>query len=168
MTRVSVAPKWTGVGIGAVAGLLVGVLLGTTVFGDDESRTNLVTVTLPATTTTTVAPTTTSAVSDEPLAAAPSDTAAPGPTFPECDSFVDSGPDLPVELCNQSDTVRLVQNLLSANGFDVIPDGKFGPSTAEAVAAFQRNVELTPDGVVDAFTFRALCDGSAVDICVTG
>jgi peptidoglycan hydrolase-like protein with peptidoglycan-binding domain len=162
----SVAPKWIGVGIGAVAGLLVGVLLGTTVFGDDEPRTNLVAVTLPPATTTTVAPTTT--VGDEPLAAAPSDTASPGPTFPECDTFVDSGPDLPVELCNQSDTVRLVQNLLSANGFDVIPDGKFGRSTAEAVVAFQQSVELTPDGVVDAFTFRALCDRSAVDICVTG
>jgi peptidoglycan hydrolase-like protein with peptidoglycan-binding domain len=161
-----VAPKWIGVGIGAVAGLITGVVLGTTVFGDDEPRTNLVAVTLPSTTTSTVAPTTT--VADEPLAAAPSDTATSALTFAECDTFVDSGPDLPVALCNQSDTVRLVQNLLSANGFDVIPDGKFGPSTAEAVVAFQRSVELTPDGIVDAFTFRALCDGSAVDICVTG
>jgi peptidoglycan hydrolase-like protein with peptidoglycan-binding domain len=162
-----VASKWIAVGAGAIAGGSLGVVLGTTVFGDDEPRTNIITVTLPTTTTTTtVAPTTT--VVDEPLAEAPSDTVAPGPTFPECDTFVDSGPDLPVELCDRSDTVRLVQNLLSANGFDVIPDGKFGSSTAEAVVAFQRSVELAPDGVVDAFTFRALCDNSAVDICVTG
>lgn len=163
----SIAPKWIGIGVGAVAGVLAGVLLGLTVFGDDEPRTNLVTVTLPATTTsTTVAPTTT--VADEPLAAAPSEAGEPIPTFADCESFVNSGPDLPVELCDRSDTVRLVQNLLSANGFDVIPDGKFGPETAIAAVEFQRSVGLDADGVVDAFTFRALCDGSAVDICATG
>lgn len=163
----SIAPKWIGVGVGAVAGVLVGVLLGVTVFGDDEPRTNLVTVTIPATsTTTTVAPITTMA--DAPLAAAPSETATTSPVFAECESFVDSGPDLPVELCDRSATVRLVQDLLRGNGHDVFSDGKFGPETAEAVVAFQRSVELRPDGVVDAFTFRALCDGSAVDICVAG
>ena len=164
----SIAPKWIGVGIGAVAGMLVGVLLGLTVFGDDEPRTNLVTVTIPVTTTTTIAPTTT--VADAPLAAAPSESGSTttNPTFAECESFVDSGPDLPVESCDRSATVRLVQDLLRGNGYDVVSDGKFGPETAEAVAAFQRSVELRADGVVDAFTFRALCDGSAVDICVTG
>lgn len=163
----NIAPKWVGVGIGAVAGVVVGVLLGLTVFGDDEPRTNLVTMTLPATTTSTVAPTT--SVADAPLAAAPSETTTTtNPAFAECESFVDSGPDLPVELCDRSATVRLVQDLLRGNGYDVFSDGKFGPDTAEAVVAFQRSVELRPDGVVDAFTFRALCDGSAVDICVTG
>ena len=162
----SVAPKWIAIGVGAVAGTLVGVLLGVTVFGDDEPRTNLVPVTLPATTTTTVAPTTT--VADTPLAVAPGETSAPTTTFPDCDTFVDSGPDLPVELCDRSATVRLVQDLLRGNGYEVFSDGKYGPETAEAVVAFQRSVELAPDGVVDAFTFRALCDGSAVDICATG
>ena len=164
----SIAPKWIGVGIGAVAGVFVGVLLGLTVFGDDEPRTNLVTVTIPLTTSTTVAPTTT--VVDAPLAAAPSESGATTTvtTFAECESFVDSGPDLPVELCDRSATVRLVQDLLRGNGYDVFSDGKFGPETAAAVVAFQRSVELRPDGVVDAFTFRAMCDGSAVDICVTG
>ena len=162
-----IAPKWIAVGVGAIAGGLVGIVLGTTVFGDDEPRTNIITVTLPTTTTTTtLAPTTT--VVDEPLAAAPSDTAVSTPAFDTCESFVDSGPDLPVELCDRSDTVRLVQNLLSANGFDVIPDGKFGPETAIATVEFQRSVGLDDDGVVDAFTFRALCDGSAVDICAIG
>lgn len=162
----SIAPKWIGVGVGAVAGVLVGALLGLTVFGDDEPRTNLVTVTLPTTTSSTVAPTTT--VADAPLAAAPSETTTTNPTFADCESFVDSGPDLPVELCDRSATVRLVQDLLRGNGYDVVSDGKFGPDTAEAVSAFQRSVELRADGAVDAFTFRALCDGSAVDICVTG
>ena len=162
----SFAPKWIGVGVGAVAGVLVGVLLGLTVFGDDEPRLNLVAVTLPATSTTSTAPTTT--VVDAPLAAAPGETSAPPSTFAPCETFVDSGPDLPVELCDRSATVRLVQDLLRSNGHDVFSDGKFGPETAEAVVAFQRSVELRPDGVVDAFTFRALCDGSAVDICVTG
>ena len=163
----SIAPKWIGVGIGAVAGVFVGVLLGLTVFGDDEPRTNLVTMTLPATTTSTVAPTT--SVADAPLAAAPSETTTTtNPAFAECESFVDSGPDLPVELCDRSATVRLVQDLLRGNGYDVFSDGKFGPDTAEAVVTFQRSLELRPDGVVDAFTFRALCDGSAVDICAAG
>ena len=166
MARVSIAPKWIGVGIGAVAGVVVGVLLGLTVFGDDEPRTNLVTVTLPATTTSTVAPTIT--VVDTPLAAAPSESTTTNPVFAECESFVDSGPDLPVELCDRSATVRLVQDLLRGNGYEVLSDGKFGPDTAEAVVTFQRSLELRPDGVVDAFTFRALCDGSAVDICAAG
>lgn len=166
MARVNIAPKWFGVGIGAVAGVLVGVLLGLTVFGDDEPRLNLVAVTLPATSTTTIAPTTT--VTDSPLAPAPSDTTSPPSTFAPCDTFIDPGPDLPVELCDRSASVRLVQDLLRGNGHDVFSDGKFGPETAAAVVAFQRSVELPPDGVVDAFTFRALCDGSAVDICVTG
>lgn len=165
----SIAPKWIAVGIGAVAGGLLGVVLGTTVFGDDEPRTNLITVTLPATTTTTTVPVTT--VADAPLAVAPEDSSNPSvatSVFAECDDFVDAGSELPVQLCDRSETVRLVQNLLSANGFDVFPDGKFGPDTAAVVVEFQRSVDLRPNGVVDAFTFRALCEGSAVDICSTG
>ncbi len=161
------APKWIAVGVGAVAGGVFGVVLGTTVFSDDEPRTNLITVTLPSTTTsTTFAPTTT--ISDAPLAVAPEDTTSSRPTFADCDTFTDVGGDLPLRLCDRSDTVRLIQNLLSGNGFDIVPDGKFGPDTAEAVAAFQESVDLRADGVVNAFTFRALCDGSSVDICATG
>lgn len=166
----SLAPKWIAVGIGAVTGGLLGVVLGTSVFSDDEPRTNLITVTLPATTTTTsIAPVTT--VADTPLAVAPEDSSNPSvatSVFAECDVFVDAGSELPVQLCDRSETVRLVQNLLSANGFDVFPDGKFGPDTAAVVVDFQRSVDLRPNGVVDAFTFRALCEGSAVDICSTG
>lgn len=163
----AVAPKWIAVGVGAVAGLLVGIVLGTTVFQRDEPRTTLVPITLPSTTTTTtLGPTTT--VADSPLALAPSDAGAPAPTFAPCERFTATGPDLPVQLCDSGATVRLVQDLLRGNGFEIGSDGRYGPETATAVADFQGRVALPVDGVVDAFTFGALCDGSAVDICAAG
>ena len=52
--------------------------------------------------------------------------------------------------------VRRIQGALVAHGFALTPDGRFGPQTAEAVAAFQRHAGLTPDGVVGPATRSAL------------
>lgn len=53
--------------------------------------------------------------------------------------------------------VMEVQALLKKIGYDTGPaDGRFGPRTQSAVAAFQRRFGLVPDGVVGANTWRAL------------
>lgn len=160
-----VRATWIAVAVGAVTGLATGVLLGVYVFDDDPPRTNLITVTTPAPTVTTTESPTTTTTSDAPVG--PESASAPTSTFAPCDSFTGAGSDLPVGLCEGGDIVRLVQDLLRANGYDVTSDGRYGPQTAEAVVAFQQSVELPSDGTVDTFTFRALCDESPVDICAT-
>lgn len=59
-------------------------------------------------------------------------------------------------LCGED--VRGVQRALAAWGFALTQDGRFGPQTAEAVAAFQRRAGLTPDGIVGAATRNALLE----------
>jgi N-acetylmuramoyl-L-alanine amidase len=57
----------------------------------------------------------------------------------------------------RGDDVRELQDRLMTLGFDAWRvDGIFGPRTAEAVRDFQRNIGLTPDGIVVAETIRAL------------
>ena len=56
-----------------------------------------------------------------------------------------------------NETVRRLQERLSASGFDVgAADGKFGPRTERAVRDFQRSQGLRADGVVGRRTFGAL------------
>lgn len=62
-------------------------------------------------------------------------------------------------LCGED--VRGVQRALAARGFALTPDGRFGPQTAEAVAAFQRRAGLTPDGIVGPATRNALLGTAA-------
>ena len=62
-------------------------------------------------------------------------------------------------LCGED--VRGVQRALAARGFTLTPDGRFGPQTAEAVAAFQRRAGLTPDGIVGSATRNALLGTAA-------
>jgi len=58
---------------------------------------------------------------------------------------------------DEGPTVSALQLGLSALGFDVGPvDGVFSDTTATAVAAFQENQGLDPNGVVDAATWEAL------------
>jgi hypothetical protein len=161
-----VPAKWVAVAVGAVGGLTTGVLLGIYVFDDDPPRTNLVTVTTPAPAPATTVPLSTTST-EAPVASESGSSTTPPSTFASCSTFTGAGSDLPVGLCEGGDIVRLVQDLLRANGYDVSSDGRFGPQTAEAVAAFQESMDLPVDGSVDAFTFRALCDESPVDICAT-
>lgn len=53
--------------------------------------------------------------------------------------------------------VALIQKRLRAHGFDPGPvDGRFGPLTATALAAFQASAGLDPTGVVDEWTVQRL------------
>ena len=58
---------------------------------------------------------------------------------------------------DQGAPVRDIQGRLSALGFETAEErGTFGPETASAVVAFQRNQGLDPDGIVGPETWRAL------------
>lgn len=52
--------------------------------------------------------------------------------------------------------VRRLQRALAELGYDVAPDGVFGPGTTAAVRAFQEEAGVAADGVVGASTVRAL------------
>lgn len=52
--------------------------------------------------------------------------------------------------------VRRLQEALAALGFDIIPDGDFGPITHGIVIDFQASRGLVPDGIVGAKTKKAL------------
>lgn len=56
------------------------------------------------------------------------------------------------------DSVRALQNSLIGAGVPVAggADGKYGPATARAVAAYQTNMRLTPSGTVDTVTAQLL------------
>lgn len=54
----------------------------------------------------------------------------------------------PVGVGRRGKIVRLVQELLSLSGFQVVVDGDFGPATECAVRFFQKENGLTVDGVV--------------------
>ena len=52
--------------------------------------------------------------------------------------------------------VRAVQSRLHTRGWKITVDGIAGPATLAAVKAFQRQVEIDPDGVVGPVTWRLL------------
>jgi N-acetylmuramoyl-L-alanine amidase len=64
-----------------------------------------------------------------------------------------------VPLTRQGDSgnlVFLVQSALLAKGYNLAPDGKFGPATRNAVLDFQRKNGLSADGIVGPNTFERL------------
>lgn len=163
--------KQTGFGlVGGTLGLVVGIVIGLVVVGDDEAPTyNFISVTTAAapSTTTTLAP-----VTDDALAVAPGDSGSAGSAVEPvvlddspCDAITKMPPGLPLIKCDRSTTVRLVQELLVALGYDVRVDGDFGPDTQTAVATFQKENNLTVDGIVDGPTFDLLCTSAPGDLC---
>ena len=52
--------------------------------------------------------------------------------------------------------VRALQEALAAQGFDIVPDGVFGPITRGIVIDFQSSHALVPDGIVGPATKAAL------------
>lgn len=64
-----------------------------------------------------------------------------------------------VVFVQQGDTgndVMFIQERLSEAGYQLTPDGSFGPGTKRQLLAFQNNNSLPTNGVVDTLTFKAL------------
>jgi hypothetical protein len=57
--------------------------------------------------------------------------------------------------------VRRLQRALASLGYEVTPDGEYGPATAEAVSAFQEDADLDVDGVAGAQTIAAINEALA-------
>lgn len=54
------------------------------------------------------------------------------------------------------DVAAVQQYLIKANYLAGVPDGKYGPQTAKALKAFQKDSGLMPNGIVDDQTMKAL------------
>lgn len=57
---------------------------------------------------------------------------------------------------DKNDRVRYLQEALDACGYNVSPDGVFGPLTESAVREFQRDSGLYVDGIAGPATIREL------------
>ena len=61
-----------------------------------------------------------------------------------------------VRLGDSGPGVKQIQTALIAHGFRVATDGSFGPQTAAAVKAFQKQAGITQDGIVGPVTWAKL------------
>ena len=61
-----------------------------------------------------------------------------------------------VRFGSSGSSVRVLQSLLSSNGYFISVDGSFGPLTETAVKAFQEQRGLVPDGIVGPITWGEL------------
>ncbi len=61
-----------------------------------------------------------------------------------------------LQVGDQGNEVAEVQTALSRLGYDVVPDGAYGPGTAAAVRAFELANGLETDGVVGPIVYEAL------------
>lgn len=66
-------------------------------------------------------------------------------------------PDYPsIRRGSRGAAVAEAQSLLAATGYDLVPDGAFGPRTEVAMKAFQKSAGLTADGICGPKTWAAL------------
>lgn len=89
---------------------------------------------------------------------APAAPAAPAPPAATPGSSLTVSANVVLATGHSGDPVRALQNSLIAAGVAVAggADGKYGPATARAVAAYQSNMRLTPSGTVDTVTAQLL------------
>jgi len=146
---------------GAVLGLLVGIGVGLVAFGGDDAGAGDDTlaplVTSAPSSSAVVTPSTTT--TEAPLAVAPSESTTVAPSVSTtstlatldptaCASYVERSI-FPLRKCDSGEAVRELQMALQAAGYDVVPDGFFGPGTQSIVAEYQRGSGRRVDGVVD-------------------
>lgn len=70
--------------------------------------------------------------------------------------------DAPLRQGSAGASVAVLQRTLSALGYPLDVDGKFGPATSAAVKSFQRDHGLAADGIVGAETRRAISDAMPI------
>jgi hypothetical protein len=138
-SRRHLVPAIVGAVILLLAGVLTGALVSRSLTGV-ETTTSLLTTTATLTTTltTSTTPSTTTTTTT---------TTASTPTLPE---------GVVLSRGAKGAEVTQVQEALVALGYSTSVDGKFGPSTAQAVKSFQASSGLTADGVVGPATLSAL------------
>ena len=88
------------------------------------------------------------------MAATPAVLQAPASQLPAWVRGLTQGP--PLRFSDRGARVVALQRLLHAQGYSVQLDGRFGESTRQAVAGFQRRAGLHPDGVAGPRTLEAL------------
>ena len=71
------------------------------------------------------------------------------------------------QIGDQGNDVAEIQTALIRLGYDVVPDGSFGPGTAAAVRAFEISRGMDPDGLVGPVVYEALL-GRAIPDTVLG
>jgi peptidoglycan hydrolase-like protein with peptidoglycan-binding domain len=98
----------------------------------------------------------------------PSNTPEPDPTDePTATPYV--VPDWPLfRNGDQAPEVTAIQHLLRSLGYNLNPDGIFGPQTRQQVIAFQNAKNLSADGIVGPNTWAALIQGNMIDQGDTG
>ena len=100
---------------------------------------------------------------DDAAQTAPTVTTTEAPTGTATEA--ESGPQVPEgEALTEGDSgrrVRRLQRALASLGYEVSPDGEYGPATSEAVAAFQEDADLEVDGVAGAQTIAAINEALA-------
>jgi len=82
----------------------------------------------------------------------------PSTTTGSCGEYGAAENDYPVRRCEAGAAVGGVQLMLIRRGFDIEPDGYFGPATDAAVRQFQSSVGLEVDGLVGPEPWQALYD----------
>jgi hypothetical protein len=94
----------------------------------------------------------------EPTVTPTETTAAPGTEAQQNLQIAESGT---LSEGDEGSRVRRLQRALAQLGFDVSPDGVFGPGTTAAVRSFQEDAGLDADGAVGPQTARAINEALA-------
>lgn len=104
--------------------------------------------------------------SDPPFEESPLQT-SPLPPAPSCADYPTFYSGFPVTPCVGGMAVYAIQSRLNELGYQVDENGNYGPSTADAVARFQRDQGYVPDGVTGERTWSLLFSGAPPDVLST-
>ncbi len=78
------------------------------------------------------------------------------PSVKMCGNYEENRIDLPILTCSHSWAIQMAQGVLATNGFNVTPDGYFGPGTQLALLGYQKRNGLHLSGVIDGFTWGSM------------
>lgn len=142
----------------------------------NPTTTRAVGATPPGATTTTIAAPAVTTVTTTTVQSSTATTAKPTATTTKPTTTTTKTTTPPRVVDKPSDNVRLgdsgkgveqIQTALTAHGFKVVVDGKFGPATDQAVRAFQKKNGLKQDGIVGPITWAKLQSTSTTPTSVS-